>query len=635
MENYENLGTIGEGTYGVVIKARHKETGQIVAIKKFKESEDDEQVRKTSLREVRVLKQLRHDNIINLLEVFRRKGKLYLVFEYVEKTILELLEKHPYGLDDADVKRYTYQLLRGVEYCHAHGIVHRDIKPENILISKHGALKLCDFGFARLLSGPGAQYTDYVATRWYRSPELLVGDTEYGKGVDIWAIGCIFAEITNGIPLFPGESDIDQLFHIIKCFGHITPWQGMVFNKNPLYHGIELPNPVELDTLDKRFEGQVSDIHWLLLLKSCLANEPRHRSTCTELLSSAYFASCAFAEKYEEELKVIMEKDAAANLMRLRRQKQRRPRSNTKSTDLGQTNGGQPSTPQHAWAISSPANVVPASTSTASKPPRRSQEELYPKPHPQEQSGGLPNLKIQTPRPHPVCGFPYSEPHQLQGPHPTGHQQFGHAQHAHEHQHHPSHAHPGNDRDVGMGSHPGYGAMSSSGAMPMPGPMPMPLQKKGSMGGGMGIGSSLPCLAGGVPEPAPVKLRKKNKKGQAPAKQNPTSEYRTMTPHQSEIDLLLNKGMPPQAQGNGNGHAGVHHGHGAPHQALGHPSTSSQQHAPHQSHHGHTFHHQTALGHGSNAGDLSLGLDDLPAPRNPQGSKLSSMNWYKTANDRE
>ena len=95
MENYENLGTIGEGTYGVVLKCRHKETGQIVAIKKFKESDEDEQVRKTALREVRILKQLKHDNIVNLIEVFRRKGKLYLVFEYVDRTILEDLEKHP------------------------------------------------------------------------------------------------------------------------------------------------------------------------------------------------------------------------------------------------------------------------------------------------------------------------------------------------------------------------------------------------------------------------------------------------------------------------------------------------------------------------------------------------------------
>eukprot|EP01062_Namystynia_karyoxenos_P043291 TRINITY_DN3170_c0_g1_i1.p1 TRINITY_DN3170_c0_g1~~TRINITY_DN3170_c0_g1_i1.p1 ORF type:complete len:578 (+),score=177.38 TRINITY_DN3170_c0_g1_i1:237-1970(+) len=329
MDNYETIRTIGEGTYGVVVKARHRETGQIVAIKKFKESDEDEQVRKTSLREVRVLKQLRHDNIINLLEVFRRKGKLYLVFEYAETTILELLEKHPEGLHEEDVRKYTYQLLRGVEYCHAHGIVHRDIKPENILISRHGALKLCDFGFARLLSGPGAQYTDYVATRWYRSPELLVGDTEYGKAVDIWAIGCIFAEVSNGLPLFPGESDVDQLFHIIKCFGKLTPRQQAIFRRNPLYYGIELPNPVELDTLEKRLSAH-GDHRWLLVLKCCLSNDPGHRNSCTELLCAAYFAHQGFAEKYEEELKGIMEKDAAANLMRLKRQKQRRPRSDSK-----------------------------------------------------------------------------------------------------------------------------------------------------------------------------------------------------------------------------------------------------------------------------------------------------------------
>jgi cyclin-dependent kinase-like len=99
MENYENLGTIGEGTYGVVLKCRHKETGQIVAIKKFKESDEDEQVRKTALREVRILKQLKHDNIVNLIEVFRRKGKLYLVFEFVERTILDDLEANPHGLN--------------------------------------------------------------------------------------------------------------------------------------------------------------------------------------------------------------------------------------------------------------------------------------------------------------------------------------------------------------------------------------------------------------------------------------------------------------------------------------------------------------------------------------------------------
>ena len=117
-------------TYGVVLKARHKETGQIVAIKKFKESDEDEQVRKTALREVRILKQLKHDNIVNLIEVFRRKSKLHLVFEYVERTILEDLERNPDGMDPIETKKCLWQLLRSIDYCHAHNIIHRDIKPE-------------------------------------------------------------------------------------------------------------------------------------------------------------------------------------------------------------------------------------------------------------------------------------------------------------------------------------------------------------------------------------------------------------------------------------------------------------------------------------------------------------------------
>lgn len=307
MENYESLGMIGEGTYGVVMKACHKETGQIVAIKKFKESDEDEQVRKTSLREVRVLKQLRHDNVITLLEVFRRKGRLHLVFEYVEKTILEVLETRPNGLTETEVRKYMYQLLRGVEYCHTHNIIHRDVKPENILISKNGALKLCDFGFARTMS-IGGKYTDYVATRWYRSPELLVGDVEYGKGVDVWAIGCIFAEISNGQPLFPGESDIDQLAHIMRCFGRLTNRQVQIFRRNPLYVGVELPSPNITEPLESRFPH--APTAWLGFLKACLRNDPEQREPCSSLMSLPYFTDRNFRNEYEQELRVLFEKEA-------------------------------------------------------------------------------------------------------------------------------------------------------------------------------------------------------------------------------------------------------------------------------------------------------------------------------------
>uniref|UniRef100_A0A1I7XLJ6 cyclin-dependent kinase n=1 Tax=Heterorhabditis bacteriophora TaxID=37862 RepID=A0A1I7XLJ6_HETBA len=187
MEKYEKLGKIGEGSYGVVYKCRNKDTGQVVAIKKFVETEDDPQIKKIALREIRMLKQLKHPNLVTLLEVFKRNRKLHLVFEHCDRTVLHDLEKYPNG----------------------------DVKPENILLTKNDMVKLADFGFARIIN-PTEMYTDYVATRWYRSPELLVGDTIYGPPVDIWAVGCVLAELITGEALWPGRSDIDQLYLIKK-----------------------------------------------------------------------------------------------------------------------------------------------------------------------------------------------------------------------------------------------------------------------------------------------------------------------------------------------------------------------------------------------------------------------------------
>ncbi|MEW5312983.1 MAG: hypothetical protein WDW38_004579 [Sanguina aurantia] len=155
---------------------------------------EDEVVRKTTLREVKMLRALRQENIVNLREAFRRKQKLYLVFEYVERNLLEVLEEHAGGLELEQVRHYIQQLVKAVAWCHQHNIVHRDIKPENLLISTAsggvGKLKLCDFGFARQLPvSRDVSITDYVSTRWYRAPELLLGSTHYGKEVDLWAIG--------------------------------------------------------------------------------------------------------------------------------------------------------------------------------------------------------------------------------------------------------------------------------------------------------------------------------------------------------------------------------------------------------------------------------------------------------------
>lgn len=331
MENYESLGTIGEGTYGVVLKCRHKTTGQIVAIKRFKESDDDEQVKKTALREIKILKQLRHENIVSLLEVFRVKGKLYLVFEFVEKTILEEIEKNPEGLDPLTIKRLMWQLLRAIHFCHQHNIIHRDIKPENLLVSRNGVLKLCDFGFARPLASAGAKYTEYVSTRWYRAPELLVGDVSYGKAVDVWSIGCMFAEIATGLPLFPGDSDIDQLYHIIKCLGHMTSRHQELFKKNALYMGVKLPQATELEPLEARFP-QMDKVS-MDFLKQTIKEEPLDRWTCAELLQHPYFENAA--AQFEDELKEAIARDLneAAAL------KKKRTRRAPRSTGMGAVMG--------------------------------------------------------------------------------------------------------------------------------------------------------------------------------------------------------------------------------------------------------------------------------------------------------
>lgn len=167
------------------------------------------------LRELKLIKKLRHDNIVQLRVCFRRKGKLYLVFEYVDKNLYELIEDNPSGLDPALVKRIIYKIVNAVIYIHSKDLIHRDIKPENILVTGQYNLKVCDFGFARNLPQKGGVLTDYVATRWYRAPELLLGSYSYGKEIDFWAIGCIMREITDGKAMFEGENELNQL-HLIQ-----------------------------------------------------------------------------------------------------------------------------------------------------------------------------------------------------------------------------------------------------------------------------------------------------------------------------------------------------------------------------------------------------------------------------------
>lgn len=293
MNKYEVISVVGEGAYGIVLKCRNRETNEFVAIKKFKESEDDDNVRKTTLREVKILRMLRQGNIVSLREAFRRKGKLYLVFEYVAKNLLEVLEEHASGLPQELIRKYIFQLCLAIEWCHRNDVIHRDIKPENLLINVDHSLKLCDFGFARMMPNTAAgevyELSDYVATRWYRSPELLLGSTDYTKAVDMWAIGCIMGELTDGQPLFPGDSEIDQLYIIQQCLGPLTSVQMERFLRNPRFAGLRFPEMRRGQSVHQKYGDKLPKIA-LHFMRSLLYMDPARRLTARECLEHPWFA---------------------------------------------------------------------------------------------------------------------------------------------------------------------------------------------------------------------------------------------------------------------------------------------------------------------------------------------------------
>ncbi|KAI3382896.1 hypothetical protein SNEBB_003577 [Seison nebaliae] len=297
MERYEKISKVGEGSYGQVFKCRNKETGQIVAIKKFVESEDDPAIKRIAHREIRMLRSLRHENLVNLIEVFktRRKHKLHLVFEYCEYTVLDEIEKHEKGVPEPTIKKIIFQACRGVQFMHNNRCIHRDIKPENILITKSNVIKLCDFGFARQIDGPNAAYTDYVATRWYRAPELLVGDRQYDYAVDIWAVGCLTSEMFTGQPLWPGKSDMDQLYRIKKSLGQLTSNHIRIFNQNPYYKNTSLSDPKHREPLSVTLEK--IDNSGLDFIQSCVMMDPKDRATADQLLQHQFLLN--EANEYE------------------------------------------------------------------------------------------------------------------------------------------------------------------------------------------------------------------------------------------------------------------------------------------------------------------------------------------------
>ncbi|XP_055642392.1 cyclin-dependent kinase 2 [Toxorhynchites rutilus septentrionalis] len=227
--DYQRIEKIGEGTYGVVYKAKDVNTQRYVALKRIRLDSETEGVPSTAIREISLLKDLQHHSIVELFDVAVMDSSIYMIFEYLDMDLKKLLDKHKSSFTPQLVKSYMHQMLDAIAFCHLHRVLHRDLKPQNLLVDREGHLKLADFGLARSFNFPMRTYTHEVVTLWYRPPEILLGAKFYNTGVDIWSLGCIFVEMILKRPLFPGDSEIDQMYRIFRTLGtpDETRWPGV------------------------------------------------------------------------------------------------------------------------------------------------------------------------------------------------------------------------------------------------------------------------------------------------------------------------------------------------------------------------------------------------------------------------
>ncbi|GAM22121.1 hypothetical protein SAMD00019534_052960 [Acytostelium subglobosum LB1] len=285
MEKYAKIEKLGEGTYGIVYKAKNRDTGDIVALKRIRLDSEDEGVPCTAIREISLLKELKHPNIVRLYDVIHTERKLTLVFEYLDQDLKKYMDECGGEIAKPTIKSFLYQLLRGVAFCHEHRVLHRDLKPQNLLINRKGELKLADFGLARAFGIPVRTYSHEVVTLWYRAPDVLMGSRKYSTPIDIWSAGCIFAEMVTGRPLFPGSGTSDQLFRIFKIMG--TPNEAIwpTIKELPEYKPdfpVHPPHP-----LSSIVHGL--DANGLDLLQRMLQYDPSQRITAQAALNHKYF----------------------------------------------------------------------------------------------------------------------------------------------------------------------------------------------------------------------------------------------------------------------------------------------------------------------------------------------------------
>ncbi|KAM5256203.1 serine/threonine-protein kinase ICK isoform 2-T2 [Ctenodactylus gundi] len=284
MNRYTTIKQLGDGTYGSVLLGRSIESGELIAIKKMKRKFYSWE-ECMNLREVKSLKKLNHANVVKLKEVIRENDHLYFIFEYMKENLYQLIKERNKLFPESAIRNIMYQILQGLAFIHKHGFFHRDLKPENLLCMGPELVKIADFGLAReIRSRP--PYTDYVSTRWYRAPEVLLRSTSYSSPIDVWAVGCIMAEVYTLRPLFPGASEIDTIFKICQVLG--TP------KKTDWPEGYQLSSamnfrwpqcvPNNLKTLIPNASGEA-----IQLLRDMLQWDPRKRPTASQALRYPYF----------------------------------------------------------------------------------------------------------------------------------------------------------------------------------------------------------------------------------------------------------------------------------------------------------------------------------------------------------
>uniref|UniRef100_A0A8C6P749 non-specific serine/threonine protein kinase n=1 Tax=Nothobranchius furzeri TaxID=105023 RepID=A0A8C6P749_NOTFU len=284
MNRYTTLKQLGDGTYGCVLMGRSNESGELVAIKRMKRKFYSWE-ECMNLREVKSLKKLNHANVVKLKEVIRENDHLYFVFEYMKENLYQLMKDRRKLFPESVIRNMSFQILQGLSFIHKHGFFHRDMKPENLLCMGPELVKIADFGLAReIRSKP--PYTDYVSTRWYRAPEVLLRSSTYSSPIDLWAVGCIMAELYTLRPLFPGNSEVDEIFKICQVLGTVkkADWPEGYQLASAMNFRFPQCVPTHLKTLIPNASNEA-----ITLMKDLLQWDPKSRPTAVQALRYPYF----------------------------------------------------------------------------------------------------------------------------------------------------------------------------------------------------------------------------------------------------------------------------------------------------------------------------------------------------------